>query len=262
MSIKDTIRGLIATIFILLVFACPALEISKIILFKSAKHEITLENTLVEYFYLVVALTFPCRCLNVIYYVFIDVFIDVSIDVLTDDVFNDDVFADVFTDSSIDVFLLTFFTILLIVVLIILIVDVFLFVEIEILVGLIFTAVKNLCCNMGELMSHIREQLCCLPFLILIIASIYTHMTSQDIAPIPSSCPSNYPYKLSITRVTCIIRLINLITMWTFISLLLILTIVDCFGYFPSKEKGKTIESRLSDFFPPERDDDIDIGKA
>ncbi|GES91869.1 hypothetical protein GLOIN_2v1553582 [Rhizophagus clarus] len=188
MSIKDTIRGLIATIFILLVFACPALEISKIILFKSAKHEITLENTLVEYFYLVVALTFP--------------------------------------------------------------------------LGLIFTAVKNLCCNMGELMSHIREQLCCLPFLILIIASIYTHMTSQDIAPIPSSCPSNYPYKLSITRVTCIIRLINLITMWTFISLLLILTIVDCFGYFPSKEKGKTIESRLSDFFPPERDDDIDIGKA
>ncbi|CAG8538842.1 8914_t:CDS:2 [Rhizophagus irregularis] len=51
--------------------------------------------------------------------------------------------------------------------------------------------------------------------------------------PIPSTCPSNYPYKLSLT--------------------------LDCFGYFPTNNRGRdnTIQSRLSDFFPPDRDDDI-----
>ncbi|CAB4382537.1 uncharacterized protein OCT59_007988 [Rhizophagus irregularis] len=185
MKVKNTIRGLIATIYIILIFTCPILEVSKLLLFNLTKQELTLQNEIIEIIYLIAMTIFP--------------------------------------------------------------------------IGLIATALKNLCCNMGGLMSHLKEQLCCLPFLILIIASIYTHLTSQDMTPIPSTCPSNYPYKLSLTRVACFIRLINLIIMWTFTTLLFILTIVDCFGYFPTNNRGRdnTIQSRLSDFFPPDRDDDI-----
>jgi hypothetical protein len=56
--------------------------------------------------------------------------------------------------------------------------------------------------------------------------------------------------------VACFIRLINLIVMWTFTSLLLILTLVDCFGYFPRKARDDSVGSGLSGFFPPDRDDD------
>ncbi|RGB38611.1 hypothetical protein C1646_526774 [Rhizophagus diaphanus] len=188
MKAKNTIRGLIATIYIILIFTCPILEVSKLLLFNLTKQELTLQNEIIEIIYLIVMTIFP--------------------------------------------------------------------------IGLIATALKNLCCNMGGLMSHLKEQLCCLPFLILIIASIYTHLTSQDMTPIPSTCPSNYPYKLSLTRVACFIRLINLIIMWTFTTLLFILTIVDCFGYFPTNRgRDNTIESRLSDFFPPDRDDDIGMSE-
>ena len=84
-------------------------------------------------------------------------------------------------------------------------------------------------------------------------------MTLQEIKPIPDSCPSNYPYKSSITHVACLVRLINFITMWTFTSLLLILSIAECFDCFPRKEQDNITENRLSSFFPPDRDDDIYI---
>ena len=64
-------------------------------------------------------------------------------------------------------------------------------------------------------------------------------------------CSSNY--KFSITRVACLIRLINLMAMWIFASLLIILNVADCFDCFPPKEPHKTI---LEEFFPPERDDE------
>ncbi|RIA85655.1 hypothetical protein C1645_781386 [Glomus cerebriforme] len=182
-TLKNTIGGLMGTMVVILIFACPALEITKIILFKLANNEIIYKNYIIEYIYFVMMITFP--------------------------------------------------------------------------LGLLFSAIRNRCCNMKGLLNYIREQLFCIPFLILIVSIIYTQMTSHEIKPIPDSCPSSYPYKLSITRTACIIRLINFIIMWTFTSLLVILSIVDCFGYFPRKEKDKTIDTRLSGFFPPDRDDEM-----
>ncbi|CAG8483365.1 10189_t:CDS:2 [Funneliformis caledonium] len=118
------------------------------------------------------------------------------------------------------------------------------------LVGLMFTAIKGRCCDMKGLMNHIRDEKCCFSLLILIIASIYTHMTSQE-------CPSNHTHESSIARSACLIGLINFIAMWTFTILLLLLSIADCLDCFPSKKQDKSIESKLIGYFPPERDDEI-----
>ncbi|GES94910.1 hypothetical protein GLOIN_2v1834226 [Rhizophagus clarus] len=72
----------------------------------------------------------------------------------------------------------------------------------------------------------------------IVIPSIYTYYTIDELGDIPLFCASNYPYKNSKILRACQIRIANLICMWIMFVITLIATIIMC---IPEKTYKKMV---------------------
>ncbi|CAG8675897.1 10851_t:CDS:1, partial [Dentiscutata erythropus] len=65
---------------------------------------------------------------------------------------------------------------------------------------------------------------------------IYTFLTSQEIYPIPASCPPSYKYPSQTPYGACVLRLSNLICMWLFVLFGILYIAAKLCGITPNED--------------------------
>ncbi|CAG8787678.1 9987_t:CDS:1, partial [Racocetra persica] len=64
---------------------------------------------------------------------------------------------------------------------------------------------------------------------------IYTFLTSQEMYPVPADCPPSYDYPSQTSYDACVLRLVNLICMWSFVLFGFLCFSANLFGIMPTE---------------------------